>query len=195
VNIGGGLLTGSVQQIDIRSITAPSGNGGYILAIGTINFQIDHSGYPSNSTLIQVGISDDGTNFLPKQTLYVGVPGSAANGQYNKTVTFHGLFAGSAGLTKTFRLLCHKTHGTVCYWSSAHMTLVYIPTARGTIETSGSGPFMEGPPPEDESAGNPATATGGEGTDSISVPGGLLAELLARVSELEQRLDARSESQ
>lgn len=107
-----------------------------MLAIGTVSLFLDHAG--SGYTQIRLCLTDGGTTFLPEQTVKVAVAENAGSGRYQQVATTHALFPVSGGLTFTCRFIAQRTFGTNCVWDNVHLTLVYIPTARGTVETAGS---------------------------------------------------------
>ncbi|MBN2564799.1 MAG: hypothetical protein JXB46_03730, partial [Candidatus Eisenbacteria bacterium] len=128
----GPTITGSITSFDVRSLTAPA--DGYILAIGTAAVAVVHDG-PSANTAIRLGLTDDYPSWTDDQTSYVMIPAGAADGQYIQIVTLHGVFSATGGQTKTIRMFGQRTQGTQnSYCNDVHMTLLFIPTARGTVE-------------------------------------------------------------
>jgi hypothetical protein len=127
----GGLITSSAVSLGIRSISAPS--DGYIFAIATVRVAVNHDG-PSTNTSLSFWLTDAYPNHSDDQTVDVMIPGAAGDGQYIQTVTLQGVFSATGGLTKTFRMYAQKTSGLLnSYCTDVHITLLFIPTSRGTI--------------------------------------------------------------
>jgi len=204
VDASSGSMTGSVQVLEIRSISSPSDAGGYILAIGSVNARIQHNGSPSIGTTLRVGISDDFTTFPASQNQYASIAAAAPNGQYNHIVTVHGLFTATAGQSKTFRLLGERTSGTGGVWDSVHLTLLYIPTARGTIETIDVEPAGGASWDSDLSLGSAIEGHAGAApsdvadwpeydadsdSETVTLSRELLSDILDRLERLESRSD------
>jgi len=86
---GSGSFTGSVQSLDVRSISAPT--SGYILAIGTVELGLYHTYNTSNNiTSVQVGLTDGYPAIPASQNLVVSVPDRAGSGTYRQVATVHG---------------------------------------------------------------------------------------------------------
>ena len=193
VDAGSGSFTGSVQSLDVRSISAPT--NGYILAIGTAELGLYHTYNTSNNiTSVQVGLTDGYPTVPASQDLVVSVPDRAGSGTYRQVATVHGVFPATAGLTKTVRMYAWRTMGTAGYFRNVHITLLFIPTARGTVETISATAAQGGEPATDEFRA--ITDPGGtpnaiiESGDSVTIPRELLDDILARIEELEHGAEA-----
>jgi len=188
VDAGSGSFTGSMQSLDIRSISAPT--TGYILAVGTAELGLYHVYNTSNNiTSVDVGITDNYPTIPTSQTSVVAVPDRAGSGTYRQVTTVHGLFPITGGTTKTVSMYAWRTMGTAGYFRNVHITLLFIPTARGTVETISASAAQGGEPATDEflditdTGGEPGAVT--ESGDSVTIPRELLDDILARIEELE----------
>ena len=192
VDAGSTSFTGSRQNMDVRSITAPT--NGYILAVGTVELALYHTYNTSNNlTSVQVGLSDNSSYIPPSQDTVVQVPDRAGTGTHRHVATVHGVFPAYAGLTKTVWMYAWRTMGTSGYYRNVHISLLFIPTARGTVETISATAAQGGEPATDEflaitdPGGTPNAVTGSG--DSVTIPRELLDNILARIEELEHEAE------
>lgn len=137
-------LDGTVQTLLQRSITVPT--AGYCLVMGSVEAQAIHSNGLATTALF--GVSDV-VGVLPStQDFNLTLPTSAPTGTFVLPVTVHGLFSVNAG-PNTFYLLGDETSGSLQF-SDVQLSIVYIPTAYGTVTsslTSGSdGDFLRAAP-------------------------------------------------
>jgi hypothetical protein len=116
-----------------RTITVPA--AGYVLVLGTTQFEISHS--TGMNDLYNIGVSDSSTALPVNQDLFMTVIDALPTGVYEKIVSPHGLFAVSAG-ANTFYLLGEKTNSTsddaTAY--DSQLTLIYFATAYGTVTST-----------------------------------------------------------
>jgi hypothetical protein len=145
------------------------------------------------------GLTDDYPNVPSSQDFDVYVPGAAPNGQYHHVVTVSALFAIQGGLTKTIRMYA-DTSSAPGYYANVHLTLLFIPTARGTVQTIGTSASLDGPRdgldfPEGAAREHldPASASGLEGPLAPEASADAIAELRERVRELEAEVDLLKE--
>jgi hypothetical protein len=124
-------FTGSIQSVCIRSLTAPA--DGYIFAEGTVEVRINHV-HGTDST-IYVGLTDDFPNYPAPMPFIEKIDYSAPTGEYFRAVTVSGVFTAYAGLTKTIRIACRRFQGSTGSIVGENLTLLYFPTAYGTVET------------------------------------------------------------
>jgi len=192
VDAGSGSFTGSVQLLDSRSISAPT--SGYILAVGTAELGLYHVYNTSNNiTSVDIGITDNYPTIPTSQTSVVAVPDEAGSGTYRQVATVHGLFPITGGTTKSISMYAWRTMGTAGYFRNVHITLLFIPTARGTVETISATTARGGEPATDEL--QVTTGTGGapgavaDSRDSVTIPRELLDDILARIEELEHQAE------
>jgi hypothetical protein len=137
-------LTGATDVITSRTITVPA--AGYVLALGSCELGVAHvTGVVSRA---RVGLSS--TTSLPvsqqcEQYVHLSIP----SGYQTDVVSSHELFTVGSAATYTFYYLAEEIVGT---WSvdKTVMTLVYIPTAYGTVALAG----REG---DDDAEGAPLT--------------------------------------
>ena len=132
-------LDGTVQTLLQRSITVPA--AGYCLVMGSVEAQAVHNNGLTTTALF--GVSDQ-VGVLPgAQDFNLTMPSSAPTGTYVVPVTVHGLFTVSAG-ANTFYFLGDETSGSLQF-SDIQLSIVYVPTAYGTVTpslTSGDGDGM-----------------------------------------------------
>jgi len=99
-------------------------------------------------------------------------------------------------MTKTVRMYAWRTMGTAGYFRNVHITLLFIPTARGTVETISATAAQDGEPATDEflavtdTGGKPGAVT--EGRNSVTIPRTLLDDILTRIEELEHEAEAHN---
>ncbi|MGH8003635.1 MAG: hypothetical protein ACRECJ_02785, partial [Limisphaerales bacterium] len=128
----GFFMNGTVENLAVRSITAPA--DGYVLAIATAEVAF---GYTSSSApQAQFGVSDVAGTFQPDANFHVSEnPGGNPTGGNSQVVTVHGLFSVNAG-TSTFYFLGEKLNISANSWfyaDAAQLSLIYLPTAYGTV--------------------------------------------------------------
>jgi hypothetical protein len=124
------ILDGTVQTLLSRSITVPA--SGYVQVIGTCQPIATHTN--GTQTYVNFGVSQSSSSMPLNQDIAWGFPGAAATGDYQSAITVHGLFTVSSG-THTFYFLANEASGDVDVYDM-QLTLVYIPTAYGTIEST-----------------------------------------------------------
>lgn len=129
-------LTGgdTVDILESSTITAPS--SGYVLVIGSGRIRAIHA----NGTLDNAGIGvsadcTDGTPTLPPaQDNDFRIPSSAPTGDWYVPFSAQHIFEVSAG-SNTFCILAEEFGGTV-QTADESLSLVFIPTAYGTVDQS-----------------------------------------------------------
>jgi hypothetical protein len=137
-------MDGTVQTMLQRSITVPA--AGYCLVMGSVEVQALHVNALATTGLF--GVSD-AVGVLPgTQDFNLSIPTAAPTGTYFLPVTAHGLFAVNAG-PNTFYFLGDETSGSLQF-SDIQLSIVYIPTAYGTVTSSLTGGF--------DGVGSPSTA-------------------------------------
>ena len=130
-------FSGGVETVVSRTITAPA--AGYVLVIATAQANAVHTS--GSNTILDLGVSDVSTSFPPNQDVPVFLTSAVPTGQYTLPATVHGLFQVNAG-ANTFYFIGQESGG-VCSVSDVQMTVVYLPTAYGTVDpTSTSGPLL-----------------------------------------------------
>jgi hypothetical protein len=123
------VLDGTVQKLLSRSITVPA--SGYVLALATCWAEIHHSNGSWSGA--NFGVSDVSTSFPSNQDVPIAIGPVAPSATYDIPASPHGLFSvGSAG-TYTFYLLGQRFYTDNVYANDIQLTLVYIPTAYGTV--------------------------------------------------------------
>jgi len=116
-----------------RTITAPT--AGYVLVLGTTQFQIGHT--TGTNSLYNLGVSDSSTALPPNQDLFVTVASALPSGMYQKIVSPHGLFVVPSG-ANTFYLLGQRTAASSpdAMAFDSQLTLIYFATAYGTVTST-----------------------------------------------------------
>jgi len=197
-------MDGTVQTLLSRTITAPA--AGYVLAIATAAVLMDHT----NSTLSRAsfGVSSTAGVFPANQSVSVQVSGSAPTGDYSLAVTVHGLFSTPGG-PDTFYFLGDETWGDFIM-SHLQLTLIYFPTAHGTVVSTAAASGGEiisyesaDPPPGGdvpprrtvlpETGGEPVQSQVAEGLRQRADLAGIQQELARVKSETEARIQKLEE--
>jgi hypothetical protein len=123
------LATG-VNTLDSRSINVPA--DGYVMVISSFVVKVQHTS--GNSSFGWFGVSDVSGSFPSNQDVDVQIPSGAPSGLYSLPVTVHGLFsATAAGNPHTFYALGNESSGDDFDVADLQLTLVYLPTAYGTV--------------------------------------------------------------
>ncbi|HKZ22665.1 MAG TPA: hypothetical protein VJ165_05610 [candidate division Zixibacteria bacterium] len=120
-------LTGGVQTLLSRTITAPT--SGYALVIGTVSVGFSHINGTSDQG--RFGVSDAAGSFPSNQDVFARIDGDVPSGIFYQAVTVHSLFAISSG-ANAFYLLGEEIFGAVSV-SDRQLTVIFFPTAYGTV--------------------------------------------------------------
>jgi hypothetical protein len=136
----------TITTIASQSITAPT--AGYVLVIATCQARIDKD-LEVQAMSANFGVSDDSGVFPTNQDVTLSLDDDLPTGLYDFPVTCHGLFEVSAG-TRTFYFLGTETDGLYMAYDR-QISLVFIPTAYGTVEptVAGAGEDVVGEPMTD----------------------------------------------
>jgi len=129
--MGTGHITmdGTLQILLSRSITVPA--PGYVLVLANCWAEIHHANGSWSGA--NFGVSDVSTSFPSNQDVPIAIGPVAPSATYDIPASPHGLFSvGSAG-TYTFYLLGQRFYTDNVYANDIQLTLVYIPTAYGTV--------------------------------------------------------------
>ena len=188
--ISGLALTGSVDIMGIRTITAPS--SGYVLLVGSCQARVTHSN--GTTSYADFGVSNVSDTFPETQELAITIPSAAASGVYDYPVTSHGLFPVGAG-SNQFYFLGREGTSTTATVFDVHLTVLFIPTAYGTIDDP-TPPLMAARGSE-EVAGTAAPVTMADAEmertqsadDNQARIDAELAEMEARIAEIRARLE------
>ncbi|UCF05013.1 MAG: hypothetical protein JSV33_13990 [bacterium] len=121
-------LTGAVDVILSRSITVPE--AGYVLVIASSQTRASHTNGAASSATF--GVSDASDAFPENQDLAYTIPSTTASGMYDTPMTVSGLFVVASGGTYTYYYLGQESGGAY-YVFDIQLTLIYIPTAYGTV--------------------------------------------------------------
>jgi hypothetical protein len=133
-NVGAMPIGTSMTTLAVRSLTAPT--DGYILAIGTSNLTLHHTQGARLNTQVRYGLTDAFPSYDTTQDNNVYIGTQEPTGSYERLVTAHGVFSATGGLTKTIRLFAQRIQGgTGADYGRTQLTLLFIPTARGTVQT------------------------------------------------------------
>lgn len=130
---GVAIASTTLATILSRTITVPA--AGYVLVLGTTQFEVSHT--TGTSDTYNLGVSDSSTALPVNQDLLTTVIGALPTGFYEKVVSVHGLFAVSAG-ANTFYLLGQKTNSASDNATAfdSQLTLIYFATAYGTVTST-----------------------------------------------------------
>jgi len=120
-------LTGGVQTLLSRTITAPT--SGYALVIGTVAVGFPHINGTSDQG--RFGVSDAAGSFPSNQDVFARIDGDVPSGIFYQAVTVHSLFAIGSG-ANTFYLLGEEIFGAVSV-SDRQLTVIFFPTAYGIV--------------------------------------------------------------
>jgi hypothetical protein len=188
-------LDGTVQTLLSRTLTAPS--EGYVLVIATAEVQLAHvNGILSAADF---GASSTAGSLPDNQRVSIVVSNTTPNGTQTHVVTVHGLFATPGG-PDDFYFLGDRTSGEFSL-QELQMTLIYFPTAYGTIvsttATSSDEPLYD----KHTDAGSETPESTGERTQTLAYGASTAdfehemalfrAEMEARVLHLEESLRQR----
>jgi len=120
--------------IAARTITVPG--PGYVLAIGTSDMEMTYNGSTLNLLMGVTPSASIGFGGALDQQWYL--PSGLPVGSYVNSMTAHALFPVSSAGSHTFYLMGTRIIGasTVNAYDN-QLTLVYLPTAYGTVDTNG----------------------------------------------------------
>lgn len=130
---GVAIASTALTTILSRTITVPA--AGYVLVLGTTQFEVSHT--TGTSDTYNLGVSDSSTVLPANQDLLTTVIGALPTGTYEKAVSPHGLFAVPAG-ANTFYLLGEKVSSASDDATAfdSQLTLIYFATAYGTVTST-----------------------------------------------------------
>lgn len=126
-------LTGgtTIDALATRSINVP--DAGYVLALATVNVWFNHTNGTSSHGWF--GVSDNSGAFPDGQDGSVLLPSDLPTGWYDQSVAASGLFSVTSAGTHTYYVLGKETSGNVAV-DDVQLTLIYLPTAYGTVDTT-----------------------------------------------------------
>ena len=128
-------MTTSIQTLLSRSITVPA--PGYVLAVASAEVATNHSnGTPSGCNF---GVSNSSSSYPLGGETYLRIPDNAPDGGWYPGLAVQWLFEVASAGTHTFYFIGDETVGD---WQvfDRYMTLVYIPSAYGTIASAVAAP-------------------------------------------------------
>jgi hypothetical protein len=131
--VAGDVVSGSVgldtgyTVITSKSIDIPA--AGYVLAMAGCTIRANHT----TTSDADIGVSNSASSLPPSQTITFTLPSTVPDGTYYFPGSYDGLFeAGSAGV-HTYYFVGREYAGDLAIFD-AHLTLVYLPTAYGTVD-------------------------------------------------------------
>jgi hypothetical protein len=127
-------LSGGYETVISASITVP--DTGFVFVIGSCQASADpHT--TGTTTSLEIGVSDVSTSLPLNQDLAFYIEGTAPTGLYAAPVTAQGLFEVASAGTYTYYLLARQASGDGSI-SDHQLTLLYFPTAYGTVVSTAS---------------------------------------------------------
>jgi hypothetical protein len=128
-------LTESIQILLSRSITVPA--PGYVLVLATASVEaIHHNGTYSGAYF---GVSNSSSSFPYGADMYLCIPANADDGDWGPGATVQWLFEVDSAGTHSFYFLAYEHVGTWAVYQR-NMTLVYVPSAYGTVSSTVAAP-------------------------------------------------------
>ncbi len=124
---------GSFGAIVSRTITAPG--PGYIIAIASS--ELEHSHTTGTSSVVYIGVSDSPTA-VTGSLRFNNINSAAPSGLYSTCVSDQHVYP-VAGGSQTFYLTAQQFSGTGATFYNAQITLIYVPTAYGTVSAEEAG--------------------------------------------------------
>ena len=121
-------LTTSVEALTSRTIVAPA--NGYVMAMASCEVAIDLF---NATTFTTIGLTDDPKVLPDNQDINVFLSSTIGNGLYVVPQSNMAMFPVNAG-NNTFYLSGAKNNSNTCTVRDIQLTLVFIPTAYGTIQ-------------------------------------------------------------
>lgn len=185
-------LTTTVDALTSRTIVAPT--SGYVMAMASCEVAIDLF---NATTFTTIGLTDDPKVLPDNQDINVFLSSTIGNGLYVVPQSNMAMFPVNAG-NNTFYLSGAKNNSNTCTVRDIQLTLVYLPTAYGTIEKLAAGDPADFDPqrPDNRLTRGPLTAgeIAAERSESEQFYQQQLAaemrEMQARLVELQQAIEA-----
>ncbi len=187
------LNSGSASVIASRTIDAPA--AGYVLAIATANAETSH--VVSGDSQVEFAVSDSNAD-MPSDSAGIFLENTLDAGRYYFPVTHQRVFSVSAG-SHTFYFLGRAIHHL--WWTfHADLTLIYLPTAYGTVAASASLPGgpdqnLSAPAPQPQTALDPAAERAESEAFNRARIERELTEMKAKLAELEALLEQETQQQ
>jgi hypothetical protein len=125
----GATIGVDMTAIASRTISVPA--SGYVMVLGSCQLEVYHSS--GTTTDADIGVSDSDSYLPVNQRLRFEIPSACTSGWYNHPVTCHGLFEVTSAGDHTFYMNAERASGSI-YASEMQLTLLYVPTAYGTID-------------------------------------------------------------
>lgn len=187
-DVGGMIsLTHDLQTIISRQITVPA--AGYVLALGHSWITYDHT--YNDYDAVQLAISEITTNVDYERTAHFGTSANVGTGDYSCTLNPHAVFRVTAAGSYTYYLLGKKFDAVSASVLNADLTLVYVPTAYGTVETT---PVYYSTPPLKSIYGQSSTSDTEPKARSTSVDVSEELRLLrSEIELLKKRIDEKKQ--
>lgn len=142
---GSVTLTPNAATLDvITSWTISCPSAGYVLVMAQCESTVSHQS--GTSSAVNYGVSDSPTSVRASQDIEHRIPSTAPTGTFDVPVSVHGVFSVNTGLNTFYFIGDQNGSGYFAAAQDYSLTLVYIPTAYGTIQSSRE------PGPSDEDA-------------------------------------------
>ncbi len=149
-------LTTSVAALTSRTIVAPA--SGYVMAMASCEVAIDLF---NATTFTTIGLTDDPKVLPDNQDINVFLSSAIGNGLYVVPQSNMAMFPVNAG-NNTFYLSGAKNNSNTCTVRDIQLTLVFIPTAYGTIQNLAAADPAEFDPSRTETRLTRGPLTAGE---------------------------------
>jgi hypothetical protein len=124
--------TPGVTNVASRSITVP--DTGFVLAIASGQLRLNHTVGATTSAFF--GVSDASGVFPASQDIVFEVPAGAPTGSYVHAGACHGVFSVGAGTHSFFVVGQERGAGGTADVADVTLTLIYLPTAYGTVTST-----------------------------------------------------------
>ncbi len=177
----------------IASWTISCPADGYVLVMAQCESTIAHQSGTTSS--VNYGVSNSPTSLRASQDIEHRIPSTAPTGTYDVPVSVHGVFGVNTGLNTFYFIGDQNGSGYFAAAVDYSLTLVYLPTAYGTIQSSREpGPSDEDAPRHGPMSPAEIEAERASAADFDARRMAMeLAEIRRRVAEIELQMTAAQE--
>lgn len=136
------LLDTTTTVLASRSITVPA--AGYVLVLADGDLEVYHTAGTDSAYVY--GVSSSSASLPADQDMMTRIKGGLTAGTYNFAASSHGLFSVAGAGSYTYYFLGYEFSGGSARMFDIQMTLLYVPTAYGTVESNLPPPGGSGDP-------------------------------------------------